>query len=468
MLDARPVPTRRPAGRLLSHARDELSGPALDGGQRLQVLDTLIDTLSTVYAHLPAKRAAYATDPVQALTLLRREATELSDLDFHRAVTTIVTSLRDAHTRYSHPHPRRPGEDHDPRYVAALPLLIEQYGEAPGIRYLVSKTGSAVEDPELVPGVTVLSWNGIAIDRAVKLYADRETGGRPDSRRARALESMTLRALDYGPPPDEDWVVVGFRTLAGQVHETRISWRVLDPGTAATAANPSARAMAKRAADRAAEDVRRAKKQLFSNDLWRSENRVARTAVSSSGVIPSTLQDVLSARVLTRRLGLLRIWSFDVDDDVAFVDEITRLVGLLPQTGLIVDLRGNPGGLVWAAERALQLFTDRTVSPTRFSLVASPATRQLAESAFNRLELQQWSSSLQTAVSTGEVYGRPLPLTDPAWCNDRGRVYPGPAVAVVDPNTYSSGDLFAAGWVDHAVGPLVSVGRATGGGSTLR
>jgi C-terminal processing protease CtpA/Prc len=40
----------------------------------------------------------------------------------------------------------------------------------------------------------------------------------------------------------------------------------------------------------------------------------------------------------------------------------------------------------------------------------------------------------------------------------------GPAVAVVDANTYSSGDLFAAGWVDHDIGPLVTVGQATGGG----
>jgi hypothetical protein len=34
----------------------------------------------------------------------------------------------------------------------------------------------------------------------------------------------------------------------------------------------------------------------------------------------------------------------------------------------------------------------------------------------------------------------------------------------VDANTYSSGDLFAAGWVDHGIGPLVTVGQATGAG----
>ena len=57
-----------------------------------------------------------------------------------------------------------------------------------------------------------MSWNGVPFARAVEVYADRETGGRPDSRRARALESLTFRALDYGPPPDEHWVIVGYRT----------------------------------------------------------------------------------------------------------------------------------------------------------------------------------------------------------------------------------------------------------------
>jgi hypothetical protein len=37
-------------------------------------------------------------------------------------------------------------------------------------------------------------------------------------------------------------------------------------------------------------------------------------------------------------------------------------------------------------------------------------------------------------------------------------------VAVVNANTYSAGDLFTAGWVDHAIGPLVTVGQATGAG----
>ena len=435
----------------------------LDGGQRLQVLDTLIASVSGAYAHLPAKRAAYASDPVQALTLLRRRAADLSDTEFNRAVSTIITGLRDAHTRYIGPSTLRD-------QVAVLPFLVEQYGPESRPRYLVSKINTdIIEDPEFQPGVELQSWNGAPFARAVEGHADFETGGRADSRRARALESLTFRSLDYGPPPDEHWVIVGYRTKRGRKTEIRLPWRLLTPGKAATALEPGSRAALKQAGDPSAEAVRRAKKLVFAPDLWASDQE-RRTAPAGPGKVEigewfdTPMQDVLAARPLSRKVGYLRIWSFDLDDDDAFIEEVIRLLGLLPQTGLIVDLRANPGGLIWAAERALQLFTDTPIEPTRFSLIATPLTRQMADSPFNRLELEAWSQSLQDAVSTGELYAQPLPLTDPSWCTDKGRKYPGPSVAVVDANTYSSGDLFAAGWVDHGIGPLVSVGQATGAG----
>ena len=453
-------------GVLLSAALAE-SGAArpmdLDGGQRLQVLDTLIASISGAYAHLPAKRAAYASDPVQALTLLRRRAADLSDTEFNRAVSALITGLRDAHTRYIGPSTLRD-------QVAVLPFLVEQYGPESRPKYLVSKINTdIIDDPEFQPGVELQAWNGAPFGRAVESHADFETGGRADSRRARALESLTFRALDYGPPPDEHWVIVGYRTKRGRKAEIRLPWRLLTPGKAATALEPGSRAALKQASDPSAEAVRRAKKLVFAPDLWASDQQ-RRTAPAGPGKaeigewLDTPLQDVLAARPLSRKVGYLRIWSFDLDDDDAFIDELIRLLQLLPQTGLIVDLRANPGGQIWAAERALQLFTDATIEPTRFSLIATPLTRQMADSPFNRLELEAWSQSLQDAVSTGELYAQPLPLTDPSWCNDRGRRYPGPSVAVVDANTYSSGDLFAAGWVDHGIGPLVSVGHATGAG----
>ncbi|MFT3803841.1 MAG: S41 family peptidase [Burkholderiaceae bacterium] len=440
----------------------EIAEDLLDGGERLQIIDNFIAVLAGLYCHLPQKRAAYAIDPIQALRLLRPHAPAMSEAAFHLAITGIIGSLRDAHTRYSGPRSIAGA-------VASLPFLVEAYGPTHEPRFLVSKVSPApaIEDPRFKAGVSLAYWNGIPFARAVDIHADRETGGRSDARLARALETLTFRSLEYGPPPDELWVDIGFTTPDEEKGEVRIPWRVVYPNQARTASNAGSRASRYVCADPAGQQIRRAKKLLFSGAAWEAEFS-PRPVARAPGWLPTKFQDVLSARTVRvdglGTFGYLRVWSFDVDEDDDFLEEVIRLLGRLPERGLIVDLRGNPGGLIWAAERMLQLLTPNPITPTRFSWVATPMTRAMAESPFNRLEIEAWAPSLNAAIATGEVYAQPLPLTDPQWCNDIGQVYGGPVVCVVDANTYSSGDLFSAGFVDNQIGTLVSVGEASGAG----
>jgi hypothetical protein len=110
------------------------------------------------------------------------------------------------------------------------------------------------------------------------------------------------------------------------------------------------------------------------------------------------------------------------------------------------------------------LFTPETIDPTRFSLLATELTRAMAAAPQGEREFEPWRHNLNEAIVTGELYTRGMPLTPPVLCNDRGQYYPGPVVALVDANTYSSGDLFAAGFVDNRIGTLVSIGEASGAG----
>jgi len=172
---------------------------------------------------------------------------------------------------------------------------------------------------------------------------------------------------------------------------------------------------------------------------------------------------VQSLQVPGGAVGYLRIWAFDTDPE-PFVAELLRVLPLLPQGGLIVDVRGNPGGYILAAEHALQLFTPKAIEPVRFSVLATPFTRTMAAQRGLAEDLGPWQASLDAAVRNGELYAQPVPISDTADCNAIGQRYPGPVLLVGDTNTYSAGDLFSAGFVDNAVGPFVCVGEATGAG----
>ncbi|HZX55848.1 MAG TPA: S41 family peptidase, partial [Ilumatobacteraceae bacterium] len=442
-------------------ARDPLSPT-----ERTDIITMFTSLLDGLYVHLPLKRAMYGIDPVQQLRRLHERARLMTDDAFHREIGSILTNLRDAHTAYIAPSSLA-------GTAARLPFLVEQFGSDVDPRFIVSKIiPELVTDTHFVEGAEIVEWNGVPIADAVRRRGESERGGRPDSAMARALDSLTFRPLGLGPPPDERWVIVGYRRRENEkLREHRFEWRFIYPGPAPDEPHPTAPAAAAAAIhpDRAL--VRRAKKLSFNSGLWETErhDRVAGAGVdlAANGWITGQFQDNVSARVVTaagRDCGYLRLWSFELSDDDGFLDEVVRLLGQLPQDGLIVDLRGNPGGLIWGAERLLQLFTPKSISPTRFSIIASDLTRTMSDAPQNRRSLSPWRRTLLDAVGTGEIYSQSVPITPVERCNDIGQVYGGPVVAVVDSTTYSAADLFAAGFADNGIGTVVSVGRATGAG----
>ena len=197
-------------GKSLSEALGELPPDVgvLNWGERLDIIDALVQVIDGVYAHLPLKRALYGFDPIRALEHLRQQVPGLTDLQFHRELTTLINRLRDAHTQYSGPHSIAAPSPHCPfswkRGVLQM-IAITLYRR--------SAIADLSDDPLFQPGVTLTFWNGVPFGRAVEMHAESETGGRPDARQARALDSLTFRSLEYGPPPDEHWVDISYIDL---------------------------------------------------------------------------------------------------------------------------------------------------------------------------------------------------------------------------------------------------------------
>jgi hypothetical protein len=463
---------KRPRGALASLKGPFLARGALTAAERTRLIDGIKRILEGVFAHLPLKRARYGFDPVQRLCILQTEAGELSDDAFHFELSDIVTGLRDAHTRYAGPETL---EDK----VAALPFLVEMIGSFEAPTYVVTKIGRGL-DPSFKPGVAIEYWNGVPIDLAVLRHSEREVGGRPDTQRAWAVQSLTLRSLQYGAPPDEHWVTIGYRTASGQAKEITIDWRVIDPSELAPELSEGptgsrAKALRRtRAVDPAAEAVRRAKMLLFApHALTGRQARAPKQAPTTarrkrytSTIIRTNLTKTLKAMSIDAPggpFGYLRIFGFD-DLPERYLPELLRLLPRFPDHGLIIDVRGNPGGYIWAAEMSLQFFTPNHIEPTRFSALATPFMREIAAIGDVAEDLAPWKPSLAAAVRNGELYAQPLPITDPEQCNALGQQYGGPVVLVADSTTYSSGDLFSAGFVDNEIGPFICVGTATGAG----
>jgi hypothetical protein len=452
------------------------TGGLLSLSDRRCIVAQALVLLERAYVHLPLKRAMHAVEPIQRLKLLQYQLEQQSpdelssEIDFHNEMTAVFTSVRDLHTNYLLPRPFRDK-------TAFLPFLIEEYFDDGEPRYIVSKIVGDAGPETFQPGVEILYWNGIPIRRAVALNAERQAGGNPAARHAQGLNSLTIRPLVRMLPPDEEWVTLRYRAADGREYEMVQAWIVFSPQAAAGAVSPDElRAeVALLGLDLQTDVIQGVKKILYAPAAVAAEQRIATTLETRAAPpegMRTTMPSVFRARQVQTEhgtFGYIRIFTFNVMDADAFVAEFARLAASLPTEGLIVDVRGNGGGLIYAAERLLQVLTPRRVEPQRAQFINSPLTlalcRRHAPSALlANFDLGSWIASIAQAVQTGSTYSRAFPITSPASCNTRGQEYSGPVLLITDGLCYSATDIFAAGFQDHDIGPILGTSGNTGAG----
>jgi C-terminal processing protease CtpA/Prc len=171
------------------------------------------------------------------------------------------------------------------------------------------------------------------------------------------------------------------------------------------------------------------------------------------------------------KFGYFRIYSFDVDDADYFVNEfIDDIKPKLQENtkGLIIDVRGNGGGLITAGERLLQVITDKEVIPEKFAFRKSPLMLKLCREnsdGSSGLNLGKWVSSM--VIPTGEKHSQGFPIVPDSTeireitPDDK---YNGNVVLITDALCYSTTDIFAAGFQDNKIGKILGIHKNTGAG----
>ncbi len=452
---------------------------SLSRKQRLTIVNQALILLEQTYVHLPLKRAIHAIDPVQRLRVLRfrveqgRQA-EISEIEFHREMQEVFASVRDRHTQYLLP---APFDGH----VAYLPFLVEDYHEKNEQRFMVSHVAEGFRHSTFRRGVELLHWNGVPMKRAIENNGEMQAGSNAEAQFARGLDALTIRDLKFSLPPHEEWVVISYLTNNGP-EEIKLEWLVV-PVTAGTSRRRRRRsgsgARTKLAIDRHKAGINQMRKSLYAPDVVAAEKKVASYKKKHKKLgrikckryaLETSLPDVfLARRVWNRKLGYIRIFSFESDIDGVgpdeMVKEFVRLVCKLETPdGLIIDVRGNPGGFINAGERLLQLFTPHRIEPELFEFINTTLTLQICRRAPRDEEMSQFAKSISESVMTGATYSAGFPLTSIEDSNAIGQIYYGPVVLITDALCYSTTDMFTAGFQDNRIGTVLGTSGNIGAG----
>lgn len=441
--------------------------------QRKLIVQQALILLEQNYAHLPLKRAMHSIDPVQRLRLLLQTleqvpaAVQPSEAEFHREMTEIFTSVRDLHTNYLLPAPFN-------QMTAFLPFMVEDYFDGGKRRYVVSHVATGFNQPTFVPGVEVLYWNGVPIDLAVLSNAHRYAGSNREARHARGVQTLTSRALRIALPPDEEWVIVGYRTTKGKLEELRVDWMVNPP--LPSEVDPHAKidpaAAAASGLDLEQDIIQRMRKALFAPQVVTAEKKAAEKTSRGAafGALETAMPNVFDAKPVTTSagtFGYLRIRTFASWPPADFVEEFIRLLSALPQTGLIIDVRGNGGGVINCGEFILQTLTPRRIEPEPLQFINTPLNLEICrrlDSSSAWTDLSPWIESMRQALQTGATFSAGFPISDPIQCNAIGQKYFGPVVLITDALCYSTTDIFVAGFQDHEIGTILGTDGNTGAG----
>lgn len=467
------------------------------------ILNQALLMFEHLYPHLPFKKRLFgdSVDPEENLATVSAQTDALGEMDFHSRVIAAFGIVLDPHTWYGLPAPYRGA-------VAFLPFQLGFWMDRDrNTHFVVTKVMNAAKDgglghPFFSPGAEILRWNS----EDTQSFLSRQSLERlpvpwGETKLAHWTRTATVVPLRFCQPPDDTQATFHYIPPGGgATRAIRFPWGVATamgdhagfPHAAFSVNVPTAAI-----SSAAVHFVRR-------HGIVVAEGPSGDSRVSSmpkvfqfqytEGTAQPEILDPATLRARSKpgaRFGYIRILQFGADGLVSSTDDMVHefqriLRDVMNQNapdGLILDIRGNPGGDVQAAERMLQMLTAAHIQPIRFHLLNSPAVRKILETLRSeignqggltpeqkvrltdaQLQLQQWIDDPDASSAAGDPLTTGHPLTSEDKANEIGQIYRGPCVLLTDGWTYSAADVFAAGFQDHAIGPVIGVDANTGGG----
>jgi len=482
--------------------------------EKENIVDQAILMFENLYPHLSFKKANFPfAHPVETLRQIRESLETLSDADFHSLMIVAFGFVVDEHTLYGAPPPYRSS-------IAFLPFQMRVYRDAEHFpRFVVTQVmksdrNGSFDHPFFVPGAEVTHWNGNSADFYVENNRGRLPAGNYRTGILRGALTATSRPLTYCQMPNETEATLHYIPPGEtETHAIRFPWAV--------ARGVGARSQFPRKAFSVSEFIRvnKVTDQMMVQGLGLSpflfvasaQKAAAPVDLQHASKIPSIFDfqytngvpraglpapEILSDENRPEaKFGYIRIWAFEghkagVEEPIGtneMVDEFRRILTdvMIPNApdGLVLDIRGNPGGDIHAAERMLQMLVDGRIVPSFFHLANTPVMQnalrtfrgqignegslkpgQIFQLSAARAQLEPWIDSIEQSAASNNVLTLGHILTKTEDANSIGQVYRAPCVLIIDALCYSAAEIFAAGFQDHRIGSVLGVDPNTGGG----
>jgi len=446
----------------LAEARPKLALPNYTEAERQTLADQAYLFLNELFVHRKVKVKDFgkSADPIPKLEALKKEAKSLSNEEFHNKISSVFTDLHDLHTNYIAPKPLSCA-------ATFIPVSFESVIDNGKNVVLVSKKlkiqAQASEGIEV--GDELVSINGAKTEDVLSELGKLSGGANADAMRVRAVEMLSLRSLSTQELPKEDELKLVLKR-GDKTNEKTIPWFAF-------------RNLDCLAHDERSEETRLSLKYRFNlseDEFQKKYNRIfgSPSLVSKARRwnAPSPLDEVFEVASISTPAGLigyvqLKGFSWDNENlDVATVVEGFRreIEGRLSKAiGLVIDVRGNPGGYIVFAEKLVQLFSTKEVEPTKVQMLANKLNENIFLKA-NDQEDNRWSEAVRAAVTAGREMIAPMPITPKSEANSLGQIWFRPVVVLTDAACYSACDLFSGGMQDNGAGVIIGVHKTTGAG----
>lgn len=455
------------------------SSSNLSFNDKKRILEQAKILLQEVYVHQILKQSMYAVNPIHRIDMMIRNLRNeqrrnpdgvTDDHEFHNELLDIFSSLRDLHTKYILPRPFR-------NRFAFLPLLIEEYyptQEDTAPKYIITTYFEDIlaDRSAHETGLEVRYWNNIPIEKAIERNSKNQSGSNDDAKMARGLDTLTIRSLGTSNPPEGHKVRLGcYHPNTGKALELEFEWLVSyhPPHFELDRQERNATQLAY-GFDYDTLSVNGLKAMLYGGitskgkrhrkNLWKR---------------PSNYPELMKGKIVGKPdseavFGYIRIYSFAASDAGRFVDDFREVLGHLESEnlrGLILDIRGNGGGLITASELLLAHLSGQQIALQRAQFINSELTLQLCEKYGKDsavIDLSDWRRSIDLSQVTGDRYSRGYPITKIGDSDTLHSIFSKPKVLITDALCYSAADMFAAGFQDNGLGKIIGTHANTGAG----